>query len=318
MNAAPTPLLWSLQTLISLTILLIFMGGGWSWWQLCEQLARGEAPLPFTPRRTVPWGLLDILVGMMLWVLLGVGTVLLLKQVAGIDLALDLPETKRDDFDRSLLDSLARVAAVLLIATLIAKRTGCESFDLGWSPRHVIGDVLLGVRAFVTLALPVFALQLILTKVWPSQHPLIEALKAEQEPRMLAQAFIMAVICAPIAEEFLFRVLFQGWLEKLFDPQAMQRANYGENVLWGEHALAEKDATNSEPVYAAFAPIFISALVFALLHFSHGPDWIPLLILSLGLGYLYRRTHRVLPGLIVHFLLNLLSMLSLCVQLHSP
>jgi hypothetical protein len=55
-------------------------------------------------------------------------------------------------------------------------------------------------------------------------------------------------------------------------------------------------------------PMFVSAAVFALAHFSHGPDWIPLFVLALGLGFLYQRTHRLLPCMTVHFLLNLASM----------
>ncbi len=54
-------------------------------------------------------------------------------------------------------------------------------------------------------------------------------------------------------------------------------------------------------------PILISSLIFALLHYSHGPDWIPLLLLAVGLGYLYQRTRRILPCILVHFFLNLTS-----------
>ena len=48
----------------------------------------------------------------------------------------------------------------------------------------------------------------------------------------------------------------------------------------------------------------MSATLFAALHASHGPDPIPLFMLAVGLGYLYQRTHRILPCVTVHFLLN--------------
>jgi membrane protease YdiL (CAAX protease family) len=64
-------------------------------------------------------------------------------------------------------------------------------------------------------------------------------------------------------------------------------------------------------------PIAISSAVFALLHYSHGPDWIPLLFLAAGLGYLYQRTHRLLPSLIVHAALNSLSLWGLWVQVQE-
>ena len=50
---------------------------------------------------------------------------------------------------------------------------------------------------------------------------------------------------------------------------------------------------------------------FALVHFSHGPDFVPLFVLSLGLGYLYRQTHRIMPSLVVHFGLNLMTMVAI-------
>ena len=56
------------------------------------------------------------------------------------------------------------------------------------------------------------------------------------------------------------------------------------------------------------------AAIFALLHYSHGPDWVPLFFLAMGMGYLYQRTHRLLPSLVVHGLLNSLSMCGLWVQ----
>jgi membrane protease YdiL (CAAX protease family) len=67
----------------------------------------------------------------------------------------------------------------------------------------------------------------------------------------------------------------------------------------------------------AWVPIAVSSAIFALLHYSHGPDWVPLLFLAAGMGYLYQRTHRLLPSLTVHALLNSLSMWGLWVATKS-
>ncbi len=64
-------------------------------------------------------------------------------------------------------------------------------------------------------------------------------------------------------------------------------------------------------------PVVASSLIFALLHYSHGPDWVPLLVLALGLGYLYQRTHRLVPCIVVHALLNGVSFLLLLGELAS-
>ena len=62
---------------------------------------------------------------------------------------------------------------------------------------------------------------------------------------------------------------------------------------------------------ASAAPIVISAAVFALMHWSHGPDPAALFVLALGLGYLYQRTHRWLPSVVTHACLNGTTMLLL-------
>jgi membrane protease YdiL (CAAX protease family) len=62
-------------------------------------------------------------------------------------------------------------------------------------------------------------------------------------------------------------------------------------------------------------PMTISATLFALLHAGHGPDPIPLLLLALIMGYLYRQTHRVLPSIVLHMALNSCGLLLLWLQL---
>ena len=51
-------------------------------------------------------------------------------------------------------------------------------------------------------------------------------------------------------------------------------------------------------------PIVMSSAIFAVLHVGQGPAPIPLFFLALGLGYIYQRTHRVLPCIVVHLLIN--------------
>jgi len=69
------------------------------------------------------------------------------------------------------------------------------------------------------------------------------------------------------------------------------------------------------PVWKQWLPICFSSIIFALMHFSHGLAWIPLTVLAFGLGYIYQRTHRILPSITVHFCLNALSMAAFWVQM---
>ena len=78
-------------------------------------------------------------------------------------------------------------------------------------------DIVLGARAFCVLIPIVMIIQATLVVVfqWPSRHPLIESLKESPSWSLFAASFVAAVIMAPIAEEWSFRVLLQGWLEKV-------------------------------------------------------------------------------------------------------
>ncbi len=82
--------------------------------------------------------------------------------------------------------------------------------------------------------------------------------------------------------------------------------------------LADAASDSTPTARAACWPVAVSALIFALLHLSHGPDWVPLFVLALGLGYVYRQTHRILPGIVVHFLLNACSMGMFLVDVFFP
>jgi membrane protease YdiL (CAAX protease family) len=137
---------------------------------------------------------------------------------------------------------------------------------------------------------------------------------------------------APLSEEFFLRVLLQGWLERLV---ATARPGAFESALGREPSeppvaetpLVPNGEAQPENPYAApqaplqsaaddtadarlarAIPIVTSSLIFALLHVGHGPAPIPLFFLALGLGYLYQRTHRIWPSVLVHCLLNTSSL----------
>jgi membrane protease YdiL (CAAX protease family) len=97
---------------------------------------------------------------------------------------------------------------------------------------------------------------------------------------------------APLFEEFAFRVVLQGWLESQQVRLRRLRGEFGDQ----------------QP---GFAPIVITSVMFALLHFGYGPDPFALFVFSLFLGYAYRQTHRILPPLVVHACLNGWTMLNL-------
>jgi membrane protease YdiL (CAAX protease family) len=138
-------------------------------------------------------------------------------------------------------------------------------------------------------------MQFVLVQFEPSKHPLIKAIQnplAEPGWELWASSIFAVVLVAPLVEEFLFRVLLQGWLESLVRGGEMD-----------ERHLATK-AVHSIPPRRFWQPIVFSSAVFALMHSSHGPDVVPLFFFALALGYLYQQTHRLWPSVVVHFSLN--------------
>jgi len=170
-------------------------------------------------------------------------------------------------------------------------------------------DIVLGVVGFLMLAPPVLLMQLALTQLFPSQHPLIELVLAKPEARFLWAAGVTAVLVAPLVEEFQFRVLIQGWLQTAARPGIPS-----ESWLVGAPS-PEWEAAPSEP--PRHWPAIAASAVFALAHASHGPDPIPLFFFAWGIGLLYRGTGRVLPGIVVHLLLNLWTLLLLLVRIYG-
>ncbi|MFI4877013.1 MAG: lysostaphin resistance A-like protein [Blastopirellula sp. JB062] len=75
-----------------------------------------------------------------------------------------------------------------------------------------------------------------------------------------------------------------------------------------------KPALNQRSVLQICGPILLSASCFSLMHLGQGLAPIPLFFLALGLGYLYQRTRRLTPCVVVHFLLNGQSMTLLLIQ----
>jgi membrane protease YdiL (CAAX protease family) len=317
-----------------LTGLAVLVTGVWAWllvaakaavtWRLVSEstsaritgylTSQGLSPrlplIAWSPRRAVPWAFLDLVVVVGLYFVAAA-----VLQVAGFipsgeTETLDLAQ-KQSVIGVNILISLIVGAASIVLAVV---RCGATGGDLGWSARTIREDLRLGSIGFVMLAPPVYALQGLLVNFWKkSEHPIIEMFKDAPDVAFFGLLFVSAAVVAPLFEELIFRVFLQGFLEKA----TSFRGNPMELLVGKTHELVDIDDEQPElRGMLAWLPITFSAGIFALLHYSHGPDWVPLLLLAAGMGYLYQRTHRMLPSLVVHTLLNALSMWGLWVEAH--
>lgn len=307
--------------------------------------------ITYAPRRPSPWGFFDILALVAIWIVGSAATTIALRELGWLRAVKDAAELTLTEQQTFIAGNL--VISVLIVAIglpLVAWRTGATPRDFGLSPRDYATDLKLGLIGFVMLAPPVYALQGLLVQFWqPSKHPLVEMFKAAPDPGFFVLLFISAAVVAPLFEELVFRVLLQGFLERAFGTQAEAHelffgadhrrtlplpaggsepfAALTEPDLnpYASPALVASDTADLDSSgtkldirgWAAWLPIAISSIIFALMHYSHGPDWIPLTFLAAGMGYLYHRTHRLLPSLIVHVLINSSSLLALWVQVYE-
>jgi membrane protease YdiL (CAAX protease family) len=290
--------------LAAAAFLALLFFGLTGWLNAFAAWRRGEPLLPYEPRRPVPWTLLDLLAVFATYLITQAAAGVLLRQWLGGG-PISLEDASADQLTALLLAQGAANLATGVLAVLgIVIRTHANSGDIGWSLVQLANDVRIGVVAFFMLALPVLVIQAALVQWMPSEHPLIMMLRDHSHPWLFVASVFIAVIVAPLFEELIFRVLLQGWLEK---PRRVE-VPLGQPV--------ENDSMPSDPAQAPYWPIFVSAAVFALLHLGHGPDPIPLFVLALGLGYLYRQTHRLAPSMTVHLLLNGMSMLMLWAEIN--
>ena len=335
---------------IKLLIGLVALASARVWIGVVARLARGEAIVPHSPRRPAPWTIVDVLLIVMAYILLNGAIEGALTAWDHADVGDNPAKTLAayETIRRLSASALANIVTVALSIGLLSLRTGATRDDLGFSGGQWIGDLRLGATAFVAVSVPIYALQFVLTRFFESRHPIMNILEIDHGPLTMAWVGLIAVVIAPVAEEFLFRVVIQGWLEAWEARRsglATTMRPSGQALTYGtaESGFAPAAVTDAarplesgnpyqppglslsvsppRPEVATgigrgfggapvgVVPVVATSLLFALMHVGHGPDPIPLFLLALVLGFLYQRTHRVLPGIVLHVCLNGTSML---------
>ncbi len=358
------------------------------WLLALDRLFKGHSLLDLEPRRPVPWSLVDLLlIGFVGFAVLTITQLACLKQ-------LDLPKGNWDLADLSpgqqvyvLLTFSASSIVTWAVAVIVCRwRSGASLRDLGWDPNRWQRDCGLGLIAFVMLIVPVLSIHFIAQKAFPTDetHPFIDLIMNDPKLAYLWPIGLAALVVAPLVEEYFFRVLLQGWLERRLarrewsralpmpsndalsdetrdnqpmasnepsmppQPPASPGSFTPTTATWAAAAeraenpyhspsleslsddarQGQDEAATTETASACRPPpglpqqplarmlaISGSALAFALARFWSRARAISLFVLALGLGYLYQRTHRVLPSMVVHFLVNLTAVAQLAMAI---
>ena len=311
------------------------------WAAAGARLVRGHPVVAYEPRRQAPWTCVDLL--LVLLVNFGLQTIIVLGVVAVVGQAEgDAPQSPASLRLLLITSVVAQLASFALAVIILRHRSRATPVDLGWDAVPAARDVALGLGAFVALLVPVYAIQAALVE-WvdvPYEHGLIDALNVDKSLVNFALCTLMAVIIAPLTEEFLFRLVLQGWFERaeaillgdrLSDRQEEtetevedvgdQQMSDFETPLAPENPYLSPDLVTPPPEAESspqpcraprwprgLVPVLLSSSLFALAHLGQGAAPTPLFFLAIGLGYLYRRTHRLLPCILVHMLINATSM----------
>lgn len=281
------------------------------WGTVIARLRRDEEILVREPRRLVPWGLVDVAACFLLLFISQAAVM----QAMGLDPSVDMEQLDPARQTEGLMTlAVSRLLGAVLALFALAVRSQATATDLGGVNRARLGrDIWLAIVVFAMVAPMLYGLQAVLAAFWrPTSHPVVTMLKANPTGALFGAAVATAVFAAPFSEEVLLRLAFQGWLEKV----AVWNGGVGRLVLGDSPDQRSSKQLSNPP----FWPIVISAGLFALLHVTEelSPDPIPLFFFALALGFVYQRTHRLLPCVLMHMLLNAVSLIQLAVSIYWP
>jgi membrane protease YdiL (CAAX protease family) len=185
----------------------------------------------------------------------------------------------------SLLDfvqgrCLAMTLEMCLLLGLLAIWAPIRACDFGIDASRLAGDFRVGGLGFLASLLPVYAVnyavEMLGLRTEGARHSLLKFIESVGTAEAAFWSILSAVVLAPLAEELLYRVILQGWLQARLTPRA--------------------------------AILFVAA-IFAFVHVEEGrPDFLPLFPLALILGYVYYRRHSYVAVVILHALFNAMTL----------
>jgi uncharacterized protein len=245
-------------------ISLLTVASLYVWGQVIADAWRGRHPLPMRQRPQAEWNpfLVVLVVG---WVGFQVVQAILLTVV---DRPREPPSLQQ------VQNVITMNATIVLVVWVLMTRSGRVALSsFGINTVDTPSQIAAGVKGFVASWIPVAVILLIAAQLnlrtEEGQHSFFKVLEDHPGATTIFWIFLAAVILAPLAEELVYRVVLQGWLQ-----------------------------TWTSPITA----IVLVAVVFSLVHGWR--DALPLLPLALILGYVYNRTYSYWTVVTIHLLFN--------------
>lgn len=174
---------------------------------------------------------------------------------------------------RFLTTAVHHIIVFLATPMVLWSATAVPPYQLGLHARRLRSAVFFGIaQTLVWWPLTAWVARAVRLLLPRSEiHPAESFLRSEHVLWDWALVVACVVICAPLAEELLFRGLLQSWLSR---------------IAGGKAAVAG------------------TAVVFGLVHSQFWPDPIPLFIFGIGLGETYERTRSLAAPIALHAAFN--------------
>jgi membrane protease YdiL (CAAX protease family) len=285
-------------------------------------LRRAELQLPRS-LQTSSWGFIEITITVGSYLLFTVGLLLSCRLLLGWEF--DTSELDLTTRARTLyINGIAELTAVLVSTLFIAHGPlRLNPTPIGWTLSRALADIRLALLVAAAVLPVIYLVQFIVTQLPGMQykHPFITMLLESDSPSLWIAVAVSAVVVAPIAEEYFFRALVQGWFESLLNAAIVNVRSPVTDIPCEDDATEPLIPASEEPDLGLlkYLPILLSATLFAAAHVGHGGGWVAIFVLALPLGCLYQKTRRLLPGIILHMLLNAISVgLAFIVSLNPP
>jgi len=235
---------------------------------------RGRALVRLRPSPPPPWSGADVAAVILLH---------LACQVVAAELLLPRPLPENTVVWQQLAAGILASVATLAVAIPVLAVRSRSWPALRLTSRLPLRDAAAGLLMLVAITPALLVIAGVLNQLVPYHHPILDFLAADRGPRALLLTATSAVLVAPLAEEFFFRGLLQGWLERV----------------------------------APAAAIPISAIAFGLAHVDHGLGWIPLVGFGLAAGFLSRQTGSLVASITLHAGFNAVGLAAAMAQLRG-
>ena len=295
----------SLVFLIVLALLSIPL-----WFRFVRQFPNVDA---FRDSLPVPGKLGFVDVGLIFFMtqLIQLGGIYLGCGILGVPNSLANPEVEPTTGFRliGVLSQLLACASSMAIICL-RYREGVSIF--GFRFERIRRDLKLGLLAFIMIIPGVLAIHSLISLLIPYQHETLSAMGKTDVYGILSLA-LGAVVAAPIYEEFFYRGAMLSWLLRFsyLAPRDLMAWVYGgpAGTYTGQPEDSKLEESTSISGRTLWSSVFFSAAMFGLMHAGQGGAPIALTLLAVALGYLFVRTGSLLPCIVVHFLLNAMTVI---------